>query len=491
MSPQSPRYPTPAGQAIGGRHHQRPESLADVFVPTSDASVAVRDQGSVAVLDPSAAGLDRAVAGLDPALAVDQPETRYRRGKPVVSFVGDEAYVPRPRNATRGQRPTRGGRHAVAKPSAQRPPTTGSHRAPGTLPIESWLLMGKARQQALLASLVAIGILLLAMPAEQRRESVDAVNAAAQAVVGVQSVKKPAPAPQPAEDDEPAKSKPADSGDKTGKDDDRSSTDDNAAAPPPAATAPTAAPSATPSAQQTGESAPKAPVTGPGASLLTTGTQAVALTFDDGPDPVQTPKILALLKQNDVKAVFCLVGSQVKKHPEIVRQIVDAGHTLCNHTWDHSLKIGKDKPEQIKADLERTNVEIRTAVPGAEIPFFRAPGGNFTDRLVAVAGGAGMTSIYWQVDPRDWDHPEGETDAQHVDRVIAAVQKHVKPGSIVLSHDFGQPDTIAAYEKLIPWLKAKFTLGLPQIPGPPPSALPTETPSAPAATPTATPPAGK
>ncbi|XVV11818.1 polysaccharide deacetylase family protein [Actinoplanes sp. CA-131856] len=439
---------------------------------------------------------------------IERPETRYRRGKPVVSFVGEPASAPRQRGAsrgqrstrgerssrgersTRGERPARGGRHSLAKPAAaQRPPAMGSHRAPGTLPIESWLLMGKSRQQVLLASLVAIGILLLAMPAEQRRESVNAVNAAAQAVVGVQP--KPSKAAPAKDDEEPTKSKPAGNKDEKPAADSPAPPGDDTAAPQPTAEVPTVAPSATPSAQQTGESAAKVPAAGPGASLRTTGTEAVALTFDDGPDPVQTPKILALLAKNDVKAVFCLVGSQVKKHPEIVRQIVDAGHTLCNHTWDHSLKIGKDKPEKIKADLDRTNAAIRAAVPGAEIPFFRAPGGNFTDRLVAVAGGAGMTSIYWEVDPRDWDHPEGETAAQHVARVIAEVQKSVKPGAIVLSHDFGQPDTIVAYEKLLPWFKANFTLGLPQIPGPPPSALPTEAPAAPpAVTPSATPPAG-
>ncbi|SNY08498.1 polysaccharide deacetylase family protein [Paractinoplanes atraurantiacus] len=472
MSPQSPRYPTPAGQTTRGRHH-RPESLADV---TSEHPI-----------------IESSAPDASPVAVIDRPETRYRRGKPVVSFVGDDASgspasLPRQRGATRGQRPTRAGRHAVAKPPAQRPPTMGSHRAPGTLPIESWLLMGKSRQQVLLASLVAIGILLLAMPAEQRRESVNAVNAAAQAVVGVQP--KPSKAAPVKDDEEPTRSKPAGNKDEKPAADIPAASGDDAAAPQPTAAVPTVAPSATPAAQQTGESAPKVPPAGPGASLRTTGTEAVALTFDDGPDPVQTPKILALLAKNDVKAVFCLVGSQVKKHPEIVRQIVDAGHTLCNHTWDHSLKIGKDKPEKIKADLDRTNAAIRAAVPGAEIPFFRAPGGNFTDRLVAVAGGAGMTSIYWEVDPRDWDHPEGETDAQHVDRVIAEVQKSVKPGAIVLSHDFGQPDTIAAYEKLLPWFKANFTLGLPQIPGPPPSALPTQTPPAPAVTPSATPPAG-
>jgi peptidoglycan/xylan/chitin deacetylase (PgdA/CDA1 family) len=190
----------------------------------------------------------------------------------------------------------------------------------------------------------------------------------------------------------------------------------------------------------------------------------VALTFDDGPDPVQTPKILAMLAKYQVKATFCLVGEQVEKHPEVVQQIVAAGHTLCNHTWNHSLTIGTESPAAIQADLDRTTAAIHAAAPNAPIPFFRAPGGNFTDRLVSVAYQEGMTSLYWQVDPRDWDHTTDADDLSHTDRVIANVQKFVKPGSIILSHDFNQPDTIVAYEKLMPWLKANFEIGLPVAP---------------------------
>jgi peptidoglycan-N-acetylglucosamine deacetylase len=204
---------------------------------------------------------------------------------------------------------------------------------------------------------------------------------------------------------------------------------------------------------------------GPHRSLRTTGTETVALTFDDGPDPVQTPKILAMLAEYQVKATFCLVGEQVAKHPEIVQQIVAGGHTLCNHTWDHSLTIGKDKPAVIAADLSRTSQAIHDAVPGVEIPFFRAPGGNFSDRLVKVAYTAGMTSLYWEVDPRDWDHDKQTDDAAHVERVVADVRKSVKPGAIVLSHDFNQPDTIKAYEQLLPWLAENFELGTPPVAG--------------------------
>ncbi|NMO50969.1 polysaccharide deacetylase family protein [Actinoplanes sp. TBRC 11911] len=191
---------------------------------------------------------------------------------------------------------------------------------------------------------------------------------------------------------------------------------------------------------------------------MTTGSKAVALTFDDGPDPVQTPKILKLLAQQHVKATFCLVGSNVQKHPEIVRQIAAGGHTLCNHTWNHSLTIGKQSEAAMKADLQRTSNAIHQAAPKAKLKYFRAPGGNFTPALVATAKQLGMASLYWKVDPRDWDHPKGETHAQHQQRVINRVCHNTGSGAIVLSHDFAQPDTIAAYRKIIPTLKKKYKL---------------------------------
>jgi peptidoglycan/xylan/chitin deacetylase (PgdA/CDA1 family) len=197
---------------------------------------------------------------------------------------------------------------------------------------------------------------------------------------------------------------------------------------------------------------------GPANSIIRTRGSAVALTFDDGPDPVQTPKILDLLAKYHVKATFCLIGVNVRAHPELVRRIVAGGHTICNHTWQHSATLGKRSPSAIRADLQRTNDAIHAAAPTAKIKYVRAADGNFTPAFVTVAADMGMTSVYWQVDPRDWAHPAGESSAAHRARVIAAVQKLVRKGSIVLSHDYGQPDTIAAYRTLIPWLKSRYQL---------------------------------
>ena len=217
-------------------------------------------------------------------------------------------------------------------------------------------------------------------------------------------------------------------------------------------------PSPSPSPKQTAAKVSRKTRSGPAGSRITTGSKGVALTFDDGPDPAQTPHILKLLAKYHVHATFCLVGRNVQKHPDLVRRIVAGGHTLCNHTWNHDLKLGKKPAAKIKADLARTNAEIRKAVPNAKIKYFRAPGGNFTPGVVAVAKSMGMTSLYWKVDPRDWSHPKGETHAQHRARVITRVERNTRAGAIVLSHDYAQPDTIAAYRTLLPWLKKRFRL---------------------------------
>jgi peptidoglycan/xylan/chitin deacetylase (PgdA/CDA1 family) len=419
MSPQSLLDPSPATGDVTGSigRHRRPESLADVSRARNELTDVPRPRNELSLRQ----------AG--------QNERRI---------------------AVPAQRPTRSARHQRHVPSHRAPadrPAAGNHRAPGTLPIESWLLMGRRRQQALLASLVAAGVLMLAIPADGQRSAVDVVDAAAQRALGGHAA---------------AQKKP-----KGGADRDTGGK------------RPSASPSASAPAQDTppGEGpadGDRQTMTGngPSRSLLTTGTSAVALTFDDGPDPVQTPRILALLDQYQVKATFCLVGQNVQRHPEIVRQIVAAGHTLCNHTWNHSLTIGKDSAAQIRADLAKTNAAIEAAVPGTPVPFFRAPCGNFTDRLVKVAASTGMSSLYWAVDPRDWDHTTDGSDDAHVDRIVAVLHANVQPGSIILSHDFNQPDTIEAYEKLLPWLTSNFSLGIPGGPAPatpstPPSSSPT------------------
>ena len=168
---------------------------------------------------------------------------------------------------------------------------------------------------------------------------------------------------------------------------------------------------------------------GPFGTRNHTGSNAVALTFDDGPDPNWTPKVLDALRERGVKATFCVIGSYAEANPDLIADIVHDGHTLCNHSWNHELDLGEWSDGEIKANLRRTNDAIRKAAPGAEVAYFRQPGGRWTDRAIGVAAELGMESLHWAVDPSDWDR--STSDAQIRDHVIARSE----PGAIVLLHD--------------------------------------------------------
>jgi peptidoglycan/xylan/chitin deacetylase (PgdA/CDA1 family) len=188
-------------------------------------------------------------------------------------------------------------------------------------------------------------------------------------------------------------------------------------------------------------------------TLRTTGSSGVALTFDDGPSPVWTPRVLSLLRQAHVKATFCLVGKEVRRHPDLVRAIVADGHTLCNHSWDHDMRLGSHSSRYIKANLARTNNAIRAAVPGARIDYFRQPGGYWTRREIAVVNGMKMVPLHWSVDPQDWRQPPAST-------IIRTLIRHITKGAIVLMHDGGgnRRPTYLALRRVLPYLIRRFHL---------------------------------
>ncbi|MFI7552126.1 polysaccharide deacetylase family protein [Micromonospora sediminimaris] len=218
--------------------------------------------------------------------------------------------------------------------------------------------------------------------------------------------------------------------------------------PPPSAALP---PEPTPSPTRTVPAKPQLrplPVKLPAGLIRTTGTDKVALTFDDGPDPAWTPKVLDRLKAAKVTATFCVVGKQVRKHPGLLRRIVREGHQLCNHSWNHDLDLARRPVSEIRADLVRTNREIRRAVPDAKVPFYRQPGGRWTAEVVKVAKQLDMRSLHWSVDPQDWAKPTAAT-------IEKRVKRSARPGAVVLLHDGGgnRSATLAACTKLIAGLK--------------------------------------
>ncbi|HEX5740903.1 MAG TPA: polysaccharide deacetylase family protein [Pilimelia sp.] len=222
-----------------------------------------------------------------------------------------------------------------------------------------------------------------------------------------------------------------------------------------AAQKPAARPAATqrPARRPSPPTQPAKPRTGPQAAgvVQTTRGNGVSLTYDDGPSPAHTPRILALLRTHQVRATFCVVGAQAQAHPELVRQIVREGHQLCNHSWNHELDLGRSSPAQIRANLRRTNEAIRRASPGTPVEFFRHPGGNWTPAAIRVSRELGMTPVGWTVDPRDWERPPAGS-------IVDTVVKGSRRGAVVLLHDGGgdRRQTVTASGKIIPALKKRL-----------------------------------
>ncbi|MFF7243480.1 polysaccharide deacetylase family protein [Embleya sp. NPDC008237] len=191
---------------------------------------------------------------------------------------------------------------------------------------------------------------------------------------------------------------------------------------------------------------------GPVSPALVTTTahpgNQVALTFDDGPSPQYTPQLLQVLKKHQVKAVFCVVGEMVEWQQPMVRAIVADGHTLCNHTYRHR-DLSTVSPAEIEADIQQTNDRIHAAVPGVEIPYFRAPYGNW-GQSPAVAANLGLRPLSWTLMPGDWELPG-------VDVLLQRLRDGITPTGVVTLHDAGgdRQQTVDAVDRLITEYKAK------------------------------------
>jgi peptidoglycan/xylan/chitin deacetylase (PgdA/CDA1 family) len=191
----------------------------------------------------------------------------------------------------------------------------------------------------------------------------------------------------------------------------------------------------------------------PRAALLNrlADSHTVALTFDDGPDPRWTPQILAILKRHGAVATFCMVSRNVAGQEALVRQVVDAGMRLCDHSHTHDELLPERDPERIADEVVGAGATLSAAGAGAPVEWFRAPGGNWSTEVAELSAEHGMQPLSWNVDPRDWERPGA-------DAIVAAVQQQIgqqaPDGPIVLLHDGGgsREQTVEALEKLIPWL---------------------------------------
>jgi peptidoglycan/xylan/chitin deacetylase (PgdA/CDA1 family) len=181
-----------------------------------------------------------------------------------------------------------------------------------------------------------------------------------------------------------------------------------------------------------------------------TTEKVVALTFDDGPMPTQTQMILRILKENDVKASFFLVGEAVRAHPEETEMIIQAGHEVGNHSYTHQKMVLKS-PAFVSLELMKTEDALRKA--GAEGPIhFRPPYGKKLVVLPYYLWKNDILSVTWDVEPESYSQTSKDSL-----KISQHVVNSVKPGSIVLLHVMfnSREASMNAVPEIIQGLKVK------------------------------------
>ncbi|MCC6466486.1 MAG: polysaccharide deacetylase family protein, partial [Planctomycetes bacterium] len=182
--------------------------------------------------------------------------------------------------------------------------------------------------------------------------------------------------------------------------------------------------------------------------------QAVALTFDDGPDPAFTPRVLDILRDKQTPAAFFVVGSRVSAQPQLASRIAREGHLLGNHSHNHGLGINFSLHRRLRDELSGCNRALQLAA-GVTPAFYRPPPGFKNPALGDVLRELGMVAVGWQV--RAFDAVRQDAEA-----IIRRVLQGVRPGGVILLHDgaglqgsAGRDATLAALPAIIDGLRAK------------------------------------
>ncbi|MCF3174007.1 polysaccharide deacetylase family protein [Streptomyces sioyaensis] len=188
--------------------------------------------------------------------------------------------------------------------------------------------------------------------------------------------------------------------------------------------------------------------------------RSLNITIDDGPDPVWTPKVLDVLKRYNVKAVFCMIGPQAEAHPDLVKKVVAAGHKLCDHTVSHNTAMDKQPESYQSQQILDAQKMIEKAAGGAQVEYYRAPGGAFTPYSRKLAADHGMRPLGWNIDSKDF---EGGT----VERIESTVRGELpnRTGPTVLFHDGGgnRSRTVDSLNRLLPWMQSQgYGFGFPK-----------------------------
>ena len=175
----------------------------------------------------------------------------------------------------------------------------------------------------------------------------------------------------------------------------------------------------------------------------------IALTFDDGPHPRYTRQILEILKKEDIKATFFVVGENIKYYDEgIVADIINDGHELGNHTYNHEHTKVMNETDFYN-DVKACHELVKTRY-GYEMKIFRPPEGYIDEKVKNIASELNYSIIIWSIDTKDWEHVGS-------DIIVGNVEKNASDGDIILMHDYvSKPNNnIGALEGVIKKLKSE------------------------------------
>ncbi|WP_442738082.1 polysaccharide deacetylase family protein [Streptomyces pseudogriseolus] len=191
------------------------------------------------------------------------------------------------------------------------------------------------------------------------------------------------------------------------------------------------------------------------AATLSVPDHRLVLTFDDGPDPAWTPKVLDVLKKHDAHAVFFVTGTMTSRYPDLVKRMVDEGHEVGLHTFNHP-DLALQSKKRIDWELSQNQLAI-TGAAGIRTSLFRPPYSSFSDAMdneswpvTQYIGSRGYLTVVNNTDSEDWKRPG-------VDEIIRRATPKDGKGAIVLMHDSGgdRSQTVAALDRFLPDLKDK------------------------------------
>jgi peptidoglycan-N-acetylglucosamine deacetylase len=163
----------------------------------------------------------------------------------------------------------------------------------------------------------------------------------------------------------------------------------------------------------------------------------LALTFDDGPNHMWTPRLLDTLASHNVRATFFLLGERAQAQPNLVRRMAAAGHLIGNHSWDHP-NLAHSSARRIREELTRAQDALQQ-LTGAPVKFFRPPFGARRSAVFRIARETGLQPVLWNAMTTDWSNPSAERIASRLIGKIDRLSQRGHAANIVL-HDGGYLD---------------------------------------------------